>query len=1267
MNRKFVRFCTLFVVLFVLCAAASLFAANNNDQSSYVSKIKSFNNSSAYAPDRIIIKLKKDVVKDKFDDSLKACKAKVHRKFDKLGGIQVIKLGKGVSVNQAIAKFKKSGQVEYAEPDYVVHALQMPNDPLFGNQWGLYNYGQTINNIVGLPDADIDADLAWNTTTDANDVIVAVIDTGVRYTHEDLAANIWTNTGETADNSIDDDNNGYVDDVHGICAIDNYLDQNGDPWPAGNPNDDHGHGTHCAGVIGAVGNNNIGIAGVCWNVKIMPLKFLSSAGSGLESDAIECINYAVSKGADILSNSWGGSDYVLPLKDAINAAGSQGVIFVAAAGNGGYTNNDLYPAYPANFDCDNLVAVAATNNNDILAGFSHYGLYSVDLAAPGVDVFSTYAASDSAYTLMSGTSMACPHVAGALALMKPLYPYEPYQKLIARVMGSTDSLATLAGMCKSGGRLNANTALTYSPAGMVLNAHNPYKFYAMSGSGPWTPGNYVFKLTNVGSTPLNWEVTSTESWVTMYPDSGQMNPNQTTPIYISINQDAQNLPWGTHTAALSFVNLDNGIGNTTRDISIRICGNMKVKTDGNDANDGSTWALAKQTITGAINASVPGDEIWVKEGTYVERVYLTEGIKLYGGFAGNETTLEQRDYVNNETTIDSSPTLAWPVTICGGVTNGIIDGFTITGCSLGEEAGGIECFGTFTISHNIIRDNQSVYFGAITTFSGYPMITNNIIVGNSCYDGAGIMIGGDSAPVIANNTIVGNTATYNGSVCVHSTGTPIIGNNIIAFNNKGIYVESGKTAILYNNDVYNTSLNYVGIDPGYCDISADPLFWDLTNRDFHIQFDSPCIDMSDPAPVPATDMDAQARPFDGDGDGNAVADIGADEMVQVAAPVMSPAGGHFASATDVTITCATSGAAIHYTIDGTEPDELDPTVSGPVTVSATETLKAKAFASLMVASAVASQDYVILSANSVIYVNDATGSDSNNGLSWAAAKKGVQAAINTSVAGNEIWVAEGTYTNGTTNFAMKSGVALYGGFDGTETRREDRNYVANITTLRGNQFYVLGIPSGCAESTIVDGFTITNSSLYYVAGGIMCQGPATISHNVIKDNVSVYQGAGIACMGGNPKIFDNVLTGNTCYDGAAIHISSGSPIIANNTIVDNSPTSSAAVYVSTTGTPIIANNIIAWNTRGIFVASGRTATLLCNDVFCNTVYDYSGITAGTGDISSNPFFVDRTNRDFHISAISECIDTANSLYAPLDDFEGDLRPASGADIGADEY
>lgn len=341
-----------------------------------------------------------------------------------------------------IEQLSSSGAVAYAEPNYIQSIDAVPDDPSFNDLWGLHNEGQSS----GTADADIDALEAWGIETGSQDVVVAVIDTGIDYNHIDLVDNMWTNEDEIPGNGIDDDNNGYIDDYYGYDFA--YNDSN--PW------DGHAHGTHCAGTIGAVGNNQIGVVGVNHSVRMMAIKFLSDSGSGSTSNAIDAVMYGVDNGADILSNSWGGRAYSQALHDAIVYANQQGVLFVAAAGNDS-SNNDVYPQYPANYDVPNVLSVAATDHNDALAGFSNYGVTTVDVAAPGVSILSTVPGNS--YDSFNGTSMATPHVAGVAALLLARNPELNSDQLKSMLMDSVDPVSGLSGYMVTGGRLNAYSAL----------------------------------------------------------------------------------------------------------------------------------------------------------------------------------------------------------------------------------------------------------------------------------------------------------------------------------------------------------------------------------------------------------------------------------------------------------------------------------------------------------------------------------------------------------------------------------------------------------------------------------------------------------------------------------------------------------------------------------------------------------------------------------------------------------------------------------------
>ena len=385
-----------------------------------------------------------------------------------VSGLEVVDPEPGVSAREAVTALEDERAVLYAEPDVPRRALVTPDDAFFDFQWGLENAGQRFDaaDPPGTPDADIDATDAWEAVTGSPDVLVAVIDTGVLRGHPDLAPNVHVNPGEVAGNGLDDDGNGAVDDVSGADVT---------TRPAsGDPTDRDGHGTHVAGTIGARGNDGAGVAGVAWSTALLPVKALGDDGSGSASDVIRAYAYAVRSGARIVNLSLGGGAESRAERDAIAAA--PGVLFVAAAGNEG-ADNDAAGSFPCNHDLPNVVCVAASDRSDGLAGFSNFGARTVDLAAPGVDIASTYLEDD--YAMLSGTSMATPHVAGAAALLLARAPSATVADLRQSLLGSVDPKPALAATTVTGGRLNVAAAVA------ALDVRVPVRRPA--GSGPGEP------------------------------------------------------------------------------------------------------------------------------------------------------------------------------------------------------------------------------------------------------------------------------------------------------------------------------------------------------------------------------------------------------------------------------------------------------------------------------------------------------------------------------------------------------------------------------------------------------------------------------------------------------------------------------------------------------------------------------------------------------------------------------------------------------------
>jgi subtilisin family serine protease len=423
-------------------------------------------------PTKILARYSASTSTDSAGVALQSLGLAVQRQYATVPGLVVLDSAAGARMELAdpasqastlfarIQALQQTGLFDYVQPNYIYTNLALPNDASFvdGTLWGLRNTGANGGTIG----ADIGVVKAWNITTGSRKVIVGVVDSGIRYTHQELVNQMWHNPNEITGNGLDDDRDGYADDIFGVNA----PAQNGDPF------DDNDHGTHVSGTIGAAANDGNPHVGVTWHVQLMACKFLAAEGFGTTADAITCIDYAVQHGARILNNSWGGGPYERALFDSIDAARHAGVLFVAAAANDG-TDNDLYPVYPASYKLDNIIAVAALDRNDQLVWFSNYGHNSVHLGAPGVDIFSCVATSDNAYDTFSGTSMAAPHVTGVAALILAAYPNASVPELRQRLLSTAVKIPSLDGLTVTGGRVNAYAALSAAPDGVLELAFDP--------------------------------------------------------------------------------------------------------------------------------------------------------------------------------------------------------------------------------------------------------------------------------------------------------------------------------------------------------------------------------------------------------------------------------------------------------------------------------------------------------------------------------------------------------------------------------------------------------------------------------------------------------------------------------------------------------------------------------------------------------------------------------------------------------------------------
>lgn len=417
-----------------------------------------------YQNRRLLVRYKEDTSINKRDEAHFSVGAYVVQSFDIPKNLDVVEVAKGISLDAAQEFYRENPNVLYVEPDYPLHAYMEPPpsdtnppgdddpppvpsiDPRYAEQWGLNNDGHT----GGTADADINAPEMWEHLTGDKNIIIAVIDTGINYNHPDLKNNVWVNPGEIPGNNIDDDNNGVVDDVHGFNAISN----------TGDPMDDHGHGSHCSGIIGAEGQNYDGGRGVMQEATVIGCKFLSADGGGSTYGAIACLDYLRNlktrseNPVDIFatSNSWGGGPASQALQDAIQAHQNLGILFIAAASNDS-ADNDAVDTFPADYPLANIVSVAATDNKDEKAWFSNYGKRTVHVGAPGVDILSSVLGND--YESMSGTSMATPFVAGLAGMIKANNPALSYMQVKNLLMAGGTPVPSLEGKTISGRRIRA--------------------------------------------------------------------------------------------------------------------------------------------------------------------------------------------------------------------------------------------------------------------------------------------------------------------------------------------------------------------------------------------------------------------------------------------------------------------------------------------------------------------------------------------------------------------------------------------------------------------------------------------------------------------------------------------------------------------------------------------------------------------------------------------------------------------------------------------
>ncbi|MFA6289349.1 MAG: S8 family serine peptidase [Opitutaceae bacterium] len=633
----------------------------------------------AVVADHIVVKMNPEATEAELKALVAGYGGKIRKKMY-TPGVYLVELKECTipELPAALAVFNdKKATVAYAAPDGIAYALEtVPNDPEFPRLWGMRNTGQNS----GVAGADIKATSAWDISTGSQDIVVGVIDTGVDYTHPDLAANIWVNPGETgfdaqgrdkATNGIDDDGNGFVDDVHGY----DFANDDGDPM------DDHYHGTHCAGTIGGVGNNGAGVAGVNWTVKIAAGKFLSGTGSGTNSDGADAIHYMTVIGVRLTSNSWGGGPWdgtmdpeLQLLQDAIAEAGRANILFVAAAANSATSKYFI----PAAFTNANILSVAATDNKDALAVFSNYGADWVDIGAPGVGIVSCD--SGGGYRSLSGTSMATPHVAGAAALLLSIAPQMSCDAVKTILMNTSDPLPSLDGLTVTGARLNVYRALQAVTTPTVIIKDTVIQDNNLNGTignsdGMASPGERVgLKVTLRNPSPFaavgvtaQLSLVSPDPYVTLLSANASYGDIAAKSDVLSGDLFLLNIAPATpvsHTVAMRLTVQDTGGHSWTSAVEVTV--RNLISITGTVRLNGVGLAGAKVYVGGALNTTATT----LSDGTYVAGALAGPcGVWAETGVAGDLKTAVQTMNLNGNTTgVDFAFTTA---TISGNVRDGV--------------------------------------------------------------------------------------------------------------------------------------------------------------------------------------------------------------------------------------------------------------------------------------------------------------------------------------------------------------------------------------------------------------------------------------------------------------------------------------------------------------------------------------------------------------------------------------------------------------------
>jgi len=1180
-----------------------------------------------------------------------------------LDRIYKIEFEPGQSAPDAAAEYSRDGDVEYAELNYIVSICIEPNDPNYCVQWPLANVGQmypasgNYRDPPGTPDCDIDANEAWDIYTGSSDIIVAVVDTGVDYNHRDLSRNMWT-------------------DANGFYGYDFVNDDN-------DPMDDKGHGTHCAGIIAAEGNNGFDIAGVSWNAKIMAVKFLDAGGSGLYDEAAQAINYATNNGADVISNSWGGGEPKTPfLKEAIDYAHSQGVVQVAAAGNGN-TSSPHWPAY-----YDHMISVAATDSNDDKATFSNYGDW-VDLAAPGVDILSLRASEyfnrryshpyrdpDATMCIMSGTSMACPHVSGACALLLSIDPATLGPNDVNDILTTTADELDDPNICKSG-RLNLYKAMLEAiPSKGNINLDRDYYnsdcnvgiFLAdcdLEGAGTQdvnivTSGGDLETVTLAEKTPAVGVFTGTISTASGDPNTGdgilQVSHDETiTLTYEDANDGSGNPASPNDTATVDCVD-----PNIVSDIKIEVVPYNTVVTFETDEP-----TLGRVLYGLSCGGPYNSDTGWGTDHTikliglspwtdYYFKVIATDagGNEIVDNNDGNCYTFttdgpNDLNVPGDFNTIQEAIDYSWDggtVTVAEGTHNeekGIdFKGKTITVRSTAPN--------DWTVVEQTIIDVNGQPYNVVefSDAEGTDSVLTGLTVTGGHPVGCGIRCNGAS-PVIT-RCIISNNGGF-GIGCIHDAD-PIISNCIIKDNWWGIRCDADPTiteCVIKNNSDYGiravgsaaeikNNWIYDNGDTGIlCIFSDNTVIRNNTvanNTSYGIRVTrgaapeiSNCIlwDNGDELYNCTATYSCIKSCSDADGEGNICGDGNDPNFFD-------------ADANDFHLNpdspCIDAGDPNGDYSGQSDIDGEPRIMRGRVDMGADEFLRV----------------HNVTKNTWYIHIQDAI-DDANDANEASDIIEVYPDIYNETIDFNGISCTLTSVDLIDWDVVANTIIDANGGTRGVYFHNsEDANSVLTGFIVTGG---TQGVDCSSASPIISNCIIEDNDNC-----GVYCYNSASpvITNNRIRENGL----RGVECRGGAPKIKNNWIHDNSYGIGLAF---GSSPVITNNTIVNNSN------YGINTGpggaTPTISNCIL-WGHDNNDLSSGFSATYSCIED-CN---DANGVGNICGD-ANDPLFIDANNGDYHLDSNSPCIDVGdpNGDYDFQKDIDGHPRVmVTEVDMGGDE-